>query len=1054
MSDKNIFERYLMALRKTPLEDQTEHTGRSALENLLQAIADSVADDLVVHQETKQKTIKSNPDANGPVAEKKAAPDFKVTKGGTLILGYVENKAIGENLDKVLKSEQIAKYKSLFVDSPNIILTDYLRFIWIGKHGTQQELLCHAVDFENPKCLPSAESVAGVSKILRSFFSNAPQRIGDSEQLALALAMRSKLLHDYLGEELVRQEQEHKEGRLYGLYQIFRDQVFHELQLNEFADAFAQMLAYGLFLARFNSESHPITLHNAREYVPGSFRLIQELVDFLTDLEKNEYRDVRWVVEEVLSLLNALDLAAIHRALSFRHRRSISRRVRATNEEEHRLFERDPFIYFYEDYLRAYDKETSKARGVYYTPPPVVNFIVRAVDDLLKKSLGIASGLADHKRVTVLDFACGTGTFLVEVFQRIFENVGGPDVGGADLIVREHFLKHIFGFEYLIAPYTIAHLKLSQYLADQRHPLKRDQRLQVFLTNTLEPIEPQANLLLPAVSAEVKAAQSVKERPILVIVGNPPYSVESKNTGAWITSRIEPYKFVDGKHFRERKHSLGDDYVKFIRFAQLKMDEIERGIVGVITNRRYLDNVTFRGMRQSLLATFDQVYIFDLGGASGSTYENGPDENVFDITIGVAITIFAKTGNAQGVWYHRVGGTRIQKYEQLAHENLEKTDWIQVCPTTPNYFFVPHSIIGADETSSYGLRDIFKVFGVGIYTARDALTIAFTAGELASRIKKFAALSIDEARSEFKLGKDAEAWSVEEAQDDLKRSKLNSRLIRGLNYRPFDCRFTYYTGKSNGFVSRPTHEVMRHLLIPDNPSLVTCRLLTSEVWTHVLITDGMIDNCYISSASRERAYAFPLYLDHPGEAAAPSIENLSPNFRAFIDAQYEHHYTPQEILGYIYGVLYAPTFRAVYAEFLRIDFPRIPFPNSADDFERLSKLGWSLVQRHLLRELPGHQYAKYDGKGDHSVEAVRYSPKERALWINDRQRFTPVPIEVWQFRIGGYQILDKYLKSRKGRKLSLDEINHVGEIADSLAFTIEQMIKIDKAFKTAFAERG
>ena len=326
------------------------------------------------------------------------------------------------------------------------------------------------------------DRVAAVAKLLQGFFSTAPEGIGRSQQLALALAARSQLLRDYLGDELVRQEREHREGRLYGLFQIFRDQVFHELTLKEFADAFAQMLAYGLFLARLNSDTKPVTLHNARQFVPGSFRLIRELVEFLGELEKDEYRDVRWVVEEVLSIVNGLNLPAIHEDLSFRQRKAVSRKVRAADEEEHRLFERDPFIYFYEDYLKAYDAAMRKGRGVYYTPPPIVNFIVRAVDDILKDSFGIPDGLADHKRVTVLDFACGTGTFLLEVFQRIFDNIGGPDAGRAEPIVREHILKNLFGFEYLIAPYTIAHLKLSQYLKDKGHPLEGKERLQVFLT--------------------------------------------------------------------------------------------------------------------------------------------------------------------------------------------------------------------------------------------------------------------------------------------------------------------------------------------------------------------------------------------------------------------------------------------------------------------------------------------------------------------------------------------------------------------------------------------
>ena len=316
--------------------------------------------------------------------------------------------------------------------------------------------------------------------------------------------------------------------------------------------------------------------------MPGSFRLIRELVQFLDDLDAPEYDETRWVVAEILSIVNALDLPAIHNDLSFKHRRAMSRRVRAKDEEEHRLFERDPFIYFYEDFLAKYDAKMKKSRGVYYTPPPVVNFIVRAIDDILKDTFGIADGLADHQRVTVLDFACGTGTFLLEVFQQIFENIGGADSGKANLIVRDHMLRNVYGFEYLIAPYTIAHLKLSQYLADQGHPLASGERLQVFLTNTLEPVEPLKNLLLPAVSREVEEAQKVKEKPILVITGNPPYSGHSKNKGDWTTASIGEYKFTWEKNAAglDEKKPLGeknpkwlqDDYVKFIRFAQMKMD--------------------------------------------------------------------------------------------------------------------------------------------------------------------------------------------------------------------------------------------------------------------------------------------------------------------------------------------------------------------------------------------------------------------------------------------------------------------------------------------------
>jgi hypothetical protein len=307
------FDRYLLALRKTSVDEKTEHTDRAALQALLQAIANDCDSRLNVQHEPKR------------VAEK-GAPDFKIVRRG-LILGYVENKGIGENLDKVLKSNQITRYKSL---SQNIVLTDYLHFIWINKDGIQRETLCHLTDLENRRFKLKEDRVAAVTKLLNGFFSTAPEGIGRSQQLALALAARSRLLRDYLGDELVRQQREHTEGKLYGLFLIFRDQVFHELALKEFADAFAQMLAYGLFRARLNSDTKAVTLHNAGQFVPGSFRLIRELVDFLAVLENDEYREIRWVVEEVLSIVNGLNLPAIHEDLSFRHRRAISRTVRAT----------------------------------------------------------------------------------------------------------------------------------------------------------------------------------------------------------------------------------------------------------------------------------------------------------------------------------------------------------------------------------------------------------------------------------------------------------------------------------------------------------------------------------------------------------------------------------------------------------------------------------------------------------------------------------------------------------------------------------------------------
>jgi hypothetical protein len=1056
------FDAYLRKLRQTPLGEQTEHTGRSALEGLLNEFATATAGGKATVQHEPKK-----------VADK-GAPDFRIKRNG-MILGYVETKPIGENLDKVLKSEQIARYKGL---SQNIVLTDYLHFIWINKNGLQRETLCHATDLENPRFRPREDRAAAVAKLLEAFFSTAPEGIGRSQQLALALAQRSRLLKDYLGEELVRQKSEHQEGRLYGLFQVFSDQVFHELTLAEFADAFAQMLAYGLFLARLNSNSQTVTLHNARQYVPGSFQLIRELVDFLTELEKTEYRDVRWVVEEVLSIVNGLDLPAIHEDLSFRRRKAISRKVRAADEEEHRLFERDPFMYFYEDYLRAYDKQTSKSRGVYYTPPPIVNFIVRAVDDILKESFGIRDGLADHRRVTVLDFACGTGTFLLEVFQRAFDNIGGPELdfacgtgtfllevfqrafdniggpesGRSDLIVREHFLKNIFGFEYLIAPYTIAHLKLSQYLNDQKHPLKDGERLQVFLTNTLEPIEPQTNLLLPAISAEVEAAQAVKEQPILVITGNPPYSGHSKNKGAWITSQIAKYRegFPELSKPAQGKW-LQDDYVKFVRFAQLKMDAVEEGIVGVITNHSWLDNPTFKGMRKSLMRSFEQIYVLDLHG-NAKKKERAPDgskdKNVFDIEQGVAISLFVKQPRLErGVWHSDLWGEQQAKYQATARGSKSSVAWARLEPDTPDWSFKPQDAdLGREYRQFWSIPVIFAPLGdpaPGIVTTHDEFAISFDPVEAQRKVQALIATSNEqEARRLFRLCSQ-DQWRYSRAKADLPNVDLEKSTVK-LTYRPFDDRWTVW---DRNVVVHRRERVMRHML-SQNIGLIYVRQIahsTQDVSVYALVTSNVIDNRVFLS-NKGIAYVAPLRLAIEGHIQ----ENLSPDFRDFLDSRYEHHYTPEEIMGYIYAVLHAPAYRARYTEFLRIDFPRVPFPEAAEDFEALSGLGWALVQAHLLRELPRPGLATYHGKGDHAVEAVRYSPQEHAVWINKTQCFKPVPQAVWEFHIGGYQVLDKYLKSRKGRKLSLDEINHVGAVADSLAFTVAQMAKIDAAYRAAF----
>lgn len=1042
------FDAYFKRLLETPLDQHTEHTGRSALEALLNTFA--------AEAESKGIRVQHEP----PRAAARGAPDFKITQRG-MMLGYVEVKRFDANLDQVRRSDQIKRYREL---SDNILLTNYREFMWIGAEGVRgHETLLHQHELEARAPRVPPERARAVAGLITHFFSSAPQGIGRSQQLALALAARSRLLREALSRELIRQDAEDQKGRLFGLLTVFREQVFHELSIAEFADAFAQMLAYGLFLARLNTaEGEEITLENARRHISGSFRLIRELVDFLEVLDAEEYDDMRWIVDEVLSIVNGLDLAAIHDDLSFRQRRAISRKVRAKDEEEHRLFERDPFIYFYEDYLRAYDPAMSKGRGVYYTPPPVVNFIVRAVDDLLTGEFGIADGLADHQRVTVLDFACGTGTFLLEVFQRIFENIGGPEAGRADLLVRRHITRNLYGFEYLIAPYTIAHLKLSQYLRDKGHPLRQNERLQVYLTNTLEPVQPQQNWLLPAMTEEVKGAQDVKDMPILVILGNPPYSGHSKNKGDWIRDAINGYKYTieTNESGNEYKKSLGernpkwlnDDYVKFIRFAQLKMDEVEEGVVGVITNHSWLDNPTFRGMRQSLMRTFDQIYVLDLHGSvkrKETTPDGERDENVFDIEQGVAISLFVKRdGLERGVWRGDLWGTRLEKYRAAAEGSFTSMLWTRLQPTGDFWLFAPQDDnVRAEFEAGWRLPDVFPVNVLGFQTHRDRFAISFTEIEMKQKLAELAdpAVGDDELAQRYGL-KSNRDWSFPGARRAAREGAATPpRLVA---YRPFDDRWSEFSGLTMDY---PRRELLDHVAGRRNLTLLAPRGVGTAVWQHAFVVDKPANDCVISNRSREANQVFPLWCYGANDRAS---ENLSPTFRAFLDARYGHHYSPEEVLGYIYAVLHSPTYRSRFAEFLRIDFPHIPFPERAEDFETLSALGWALVEADLLRTVPKRGLADYHGKGSHDVEAVRYVAKEEAVWINQTQRFAPVPPEVWEFRIGGYQVLDKYLKSRRGRTLSLDEINHVARVADALAFTVEQMAKIDAAYRAAFPDQA
>ena len=1043
---EDSFVDYFNALKEFDSSESTELTLRGSLENLLKSFARVQNPSPKIILEPKRDKTKLG------------APDFKV-KLHEAIVGYVETKKVGENLDAVLKSEQIAKYKKL---SGNIILTNYWKWILLKDgHVAETAMLCSLDDAVTHRAKLDPDKADKVAELIARFLSTPPQKLADAKKLAYALAVRCHDLRDFLLEELERQEREHRQGKLHGLYAAFQKDVFHELELKEFADAFAQTLGYGLFLAKLTAgERTDVTLENANKYIPANFELIIELVGFLGELKREEYRRINWLVEEILSILNTLDLGAIQETLAFTKRQGS---LFPRTEEERLLFDKDPYVYFYENFLKDYDKDTRKARGVYYTPRPVVNFIVRAVDDILKDTFGIDDGLANYSRVTVLDFATGTGTFLLEILHQIFKTV--PE-GLHDLIVKEHVLKNLNGFEYLIAPYTVAHMKLSQFLRDKGYFMRHDERLNIYLTNTLEPIEPQANYLLPVLSEEVAAAQTVKDNPILVITGNPPYNVKSRNTGEWITKLVKDdyFKVDDEKLGEKNPKNLLDDYVKFIRFAQWKMEQAEEGIVGIITSHSFLDKPTFRGMRQSLMKTFNQIYVFDLHGNSKNKErppDGGNDENVFDIQQGVAISLLLKKKDLDlKVFRADLWGNRDEKYAAVSESKMANIPWQELQPDGPSYLFVPQDKELLEQYNrGWKVSDIFKIQSTGVKTHRDHFVTDFDEMHLRKRIEAFCDLSIsnEEIAKKYAL-KSSSSWNLPGRRKSLAADKGYKAAFTRLLYRPFDT-IAYF--HHDDVVDRPRSAVMHHMLAGDNLGL--CASRGKEIgggWEHVFCCNQIIDHHAVSL--KETNYLFPLYLYPPPEGEQKSksklfeeddpfqgkerIENFNSEFRAFIDKKYRNNYSPEEILGYIYAVLHSSRYRDKYLEFLKLDFPRIPFVAKRKTFEELSALGSALIQAHLLKSIPEKLNVVPTGK-DLTVENPTYNPQSERLYINKTRYFAPVPYDVWEFRIGGYQVLHQYLKSRKGRPLSLPETTNVQHMVNVLRFTIDQMQHIDKCWR-------
>ncbi len=1035
----------------------TEHTYRPALKALLE----SVIPDAMVTNEPKQIDC--------------GAPDFVLTRNH-IPLGYIEAKDIDKNLDAPIHKEQLRRYAESL---DNLIFTNYREFRLF--RGGERVATVDIAGISGGHIKPKPDAFRAFADFLNTFAGYEGQTITTAADLAGRMAMKARMLAGVIAEALKRDEGEggglevaEMQSALQGQMQAFRRHLIHDIEADAFADIYAQTVAYGMFAARLHDPTPAtFTRREAAELIPANNPFLRRFFQHIAGYDLDQR--IRWIVDDLADIFRAADVGELMKGYG-----------KATQRN-------DPFIHFYETFLGEYDPKLRKSRGVYYTPKPVVDFIVRAVDDILQKEFGLSEGLAHTGKITIgidgrkqevhkvqiLDPAAGTGTFLAAIVQQIYHGPFANQKGIWPDYVRNDLIPRLNGFEVLMASYAMAHTKLEMVLRDSGCQLD-NRRLRIFLTNSLEEYHPDTGTLFAQwLSAEADQANFIKrDTPVMVVIGNPPYSGESANKGEWITNLLWPYKQEPGGGRLQEKNSkwLNDDYVKFIRYGQHYIDRTGEGVLAYINNHSFLDNPTFRGMRWSLLQSFDAIYILDLHGNSKkkeTAPDGSPDKNVFDIQQGVSINLFIKTGKKNDdaparVFHHDLFGERESKYQFLWNNNLEQVGFQELKPQAPHYFFVQKDYeLQGEYDKGFSVSDLLPTNSVGIVTARDRFTIHHTPQELKTAIAEFRALDDETARTKFSLGRDVRDWKVRLARKDLEENVFgnNDDVAVPIGYRPFDMRYTYYTGNSKGFHCMPRKGVMRHFLAGENVGLIFHK--REEIkggFAHILVSRCMTEHGVTSS--KTTSYQAPLYLYPDTEqqsldGKSSREPNLNPEMVNTIAAGLGLRFTPEkeedaktfapiDLLDYLYAVLHSPAYRQRYKEFLKIDFPRVPYPTDKALFWKLVKLGGQLRVLHLM-ESPTLDIliTGYPETGDNKVLKPEYQitdPKNRLgqVNINKKQYFKDVPETAWNFHIGGYQPAQKWLKDRKGSALNHHDIIHYQKIIIALLETERLMGEIEK----------
>ena len=1085
----------------------TEHSYRGDLQQLLQ----SLLPDVDVTNEPKRIDC--------------GAPDYIINrKGKDVPVGYIEAKDVGVELGHKAHKEQFDRYKAAL---DNLIITDYLQFHFF-KDG-QLRASCEIAELSNGKIHANSQNFDQFTALIQNFALAITQSIKSPVKLAQMMAAKAKLMANVIDNALDKDDENQTQSELKNQFDAFKSILIHDINNTSFADIYAQTIAYGLFAARYHDPIlETFSRQEAATLIPQSNPFLRKLFQYIAGYELDTR--LTWLVDELVQIFLASDVASIMHNFG-----------KSTHQQ-------DPIIHFYETFLAEYDPKLRKARGVWYTPEPVVSFIVRAVDDILKTHFNLPQGLADTSktkvsvettepgskgklvkkelelhRVQILDPATGTGTFLAQTIRHIYDNHFASMQGVWPQYVSEHLIPRINGFELLMTSYAMAHLKLDMLLTETGYKTESSsERLRIYLTNSLEEHHPDTGTLFASwLSTEANEANRIKrDAPVMVVMGNPPYAVSSSNKSDWIQDLLKDYK----KDLNERNiQPLSDDYIKFIRFGQHFIDKNGEGVLAYISNNSFIDGLIHRQMRKNLLESFDEIYILDLHG-NAKKRETAPDgskdENVFDIMQGVSINLFIKTGNKSStvipakagihvdlnqktkmdsrlrgndevgnkplakVFHHSLYGKREAKYDALNAGGLDTLPWKQISYKAPEYLFVQKDAeVEQVYKQGFSVADLFPLSSSGIKTHRDHFVIDIDKEKLGQRIRRFYDLSLSDAeiRNEMDL-KDNRDWSLSTAK---KNTKFDANLIKTVSYRPFDNQYIYYDGNLIDFGRQ---NVMRHMLAGENFALACLRQARSAeqgtffISKNLVIKDtvSLLDTCsifplYTYPVSNDllaettrtpnlnvqivEVIAQGLGLRFTAEKTNPTLtlalsqqeRELSPSPAGGRGVGVRESFAPIDLLDYIYAVLHSPTYRETYKEFLKIDFPRVPYPKDAATFWQLVALGSELRKTHLL-ETPMNSTRmdiglqadaiKYPISGNNVVDKLKFEAGR--VYINETQYFENIPELAWHFYIGGYQPAQKWLKDRKGRLLSYEDIAHYQKVIAALTKTHELMQVIDK----------